>query len=126
MMKYLIVLLFSVCLINSYCSAQKPIRPEGGTVKPPPPPPPPSPKTIDVIFLPTDTCNLSINKVGGGKVGSGITVIKNSPSTIKLPLGNYSLLFESLETGKIIKDRSFRLTRDSVVDGKYNYPVTFK
>ena len=54
-------------------------------------------------------------------------IFKNSPTTIKLPFGNYSLLFESLETGKIIKDRSFRLTKDSARDGKYSYPaVTFQ
>jgi hypothetical protein len=123
-MKHLIVLLFLLCSIASYCSAQ--VLP--GSDDPPPrsSTPIPAVRTIAVIFLPTDTCNLSINKVGGGKVGSGITVIKNSPTTIKLPLGNYSLLFESLETGKTIKDRSFRLTKDSVVDGKYSYPVTFK
>src|SRR4051812_38481734 len=123
-MKQLIVLLFSLCSIASYCSAQ--VIP--GSDDPPPRSSNRSPavKTIAVIFIPTDTCNLSLNKVGGGKTISGQIVNKNSPTTIKLPLGNYSLLFESLETGKIIKDRSFRLTRDSVTDGAYSYPVTFK
>jgi len=125
-MKYLIVLLFSACLITSYCTAQAPHRPNNKPTPTPPLPPPTSAKKIDVIFLPTDTCSLSINDVGGKKIVSGTTINKNSPQTIKLALGNYSLLFESLETGKIIKDRSFRLANDSLVDGKYSYPVTFK
>jgi hypothetical protein len=123
-MKHLIVLLFSACLITSYCSAQVVEHHDKPTPTTPHSPPPV--RTIAVEFIPTDTCNLSINDVGGKKIVSGITVNKNSPKAVTLPLGNYSLLFESLETGKIIKDRSFRLTRDSVVDGKYSYPVTFK
>lgn len=125
-MKHLIVLLASACLITSYCSAQV-VDDDNNhshdnmshtTSRIP---------KIDVTFIPTDTCSLSINKVGGGLIVSGRTVNKNSPTIITLSLGNYSLLFESLETGKIIKDRSFRLTRDSVKGRTYSYPaVTFK
>src|SRR5690242_14311676 len=126
-MKHLIVSLFSACLITSYCSAQVPPGEEPGgkstttththshTETPA--------KGIAVEFIPTDTCYLSISKIGGGKTGSGQIINKNSPTTIQLSSGNYSLLFESLETGKIIKDRSFRLTKDSVKGGKYSYPV---
>jgi hypothetical protein len=132
-MKHFIVLFLLGCLVTSYCSAQKPgvltggdkndkggkSTPKGTSSRP----------AFDVIFLPTDTCNLSINEVEEGKIGKIVkatTVNKNNPTIIQLSSGNYSLLFESLETGKIIKDRSFRFTKDSVRDGKYSYPVTFK
>lgn len=113
-MKYLIVLLFLSCLITSYSSAQiiedEPVVNERVRIV----------STIAVTFIPNDTCNLFINGKDFGEIA------KNRPRTIRLPLGNHRLFFESLETGESIKKRSFRLTRDSLAGGRYIYPVTFK
>lgn len=119
-MKHLIALLFLSCLIISYCSAQSTeelIGPRAGTgarsgesnrtVN-----------TIAVTFIADDTCNLTIDYRDYGKF------VKNT--IVRLPLGNHRLFFESLETGKTIRDRSFRLTRDRLTGGTYNYPVSFK
>lgn len=115
-MKHLIIILFLGCLITSYCSAQVIIpdhqRPHID--------PPPQEFKVAVTFIPNDTCNLKINGI------DRVKIVKNSPQTIWLPLGNYRLFFESLETGETINKRSFRLNRDSITGGKYTYQVTFK
>ena len=115
-MKQFIILLFFSCLIASYCPAQviqsdEPDKHTGVI-------PPRQALLVAVTFATDDTCNLTINNKDYKEVA------KNK--IVKLPLGNYRLFFESLETGKIIRDRSFRLTREMVTGGKYTYPVIFK
>ncbi len=112
-MKHLIILFFLVCLVTSFCSAQSPIDLTGKLPKPVS-----KIGTIAVTFISNDTCNLVIDGNDYGKIVND--------KTIKLQLGNYKLIFESLETGKTIKDRAFRLTKDKVKGGTYSYPVTFK
>src|SRR5687767_14729401 len=110
-MKCLILTFISAFLITSYTLAQE-IRDEDNPVIERPNPRVARTNTIvDVTFLPTDTCNLRINGKDYGQI------VKSK--TIKLPLGSYRLFFESLETGETLKKRSFRLTRDSLTNGKY-------
>lgn len=114
-MKHSIILLLLGCLATSYCSAQ---------ALPPDPvvqgPRPPKETKFAVTFISSDTCSLRINGTDYGEID------KNSPKTIALPVGNHRFFFESLETGETIRKRSFRLTRDSLRDGKYTYQVVFK
>jgi len=120
-MKHLIILSFLACLITSYCSAQE--LPTDEPAKEPRNPTRPvrTTSTFAVTFIAgSDTCNLRINGMDYGEIA------RNSSKTIKLPLGNYRLFFESLETGKTMKERSFRLTRDKLTGGAYTYPVAFK
>jgi hypothetical protein len=114
-MKRLIILLLAICLINSYSSGQDlptnntPIKKSAAK------------RTIQkypVTFTANDTCNLRINGEDHGEIMKS--------KTIQLPLGFYKLFFESLETGETIKKRFFRLTRDSLTDGKYTFAVKFR
>jgi hypothetical protein len=118
-MKCLIVTFISACLISSYTLAQE-IRDEDTprTERRNPPVAARTNTIVDVTFLPTDTCNLRINGKDYGQI------VKSK--TIRLPLGNYKFFFESLETGETLKKRSFRLTRDSLSNGKYTLPVRFR
>lgn len=75
---------------------------------------------IAVTFNASDSCNLRINGKDYGDI------VKNKSKTIMLALGSYKMSFESLETGEVIINRSFRLLRDSVKSGRYAYPVAFK
>jgi hypothetical protein len=79
---------------------------------------PPRRTLVTVTFVTADTCNVTINNQDYGNF------VKSK--TLKLALGNYKLFFESLENGKTTIDRSFRLTRDKVTGGTFNYVVTFK
>jgi hypothetical protein len=116
MKKRLIIILFLFLLITGYSSAQPPPLETS-------PPAPKKSKTIRpvstfaVTFLPTDTCILKIDGEERGEI------VKSK--TIKLPLNTYRLFFESLETGETVKKRFFRLTRDSLKDGKYTFVVVF-
>jgi hypothetical protein len=113
-MRPIIITFLLTYLIIPCCSAQpEPSEDVERRSKPRPPT-----TTISVVFIANDTCNLVIN---GRNYG-----IKNSPVTIKLPAGSHRLLFESLETGETIIRRSFRLTKDSAVGGRYTYTVMFK
>jgi hypothetical protein len=119
-MKHLIILLFLGFLVTSYCTAQSPeeltgLRPAAAVRNRAPVR---AVGMITVTFITNDTCNL---KIGDADYGEFV-----NNKTIKLPLGNYRLSFESLETGETINKRSFRLTRDSITGGKYTYQVTFK
>lgn len=121
MMKHLIILSFVACFITSYGSAQEIPTDEPAKEPRTSTQPVRAINTFAVTFIASsDTCNLRINGMDYGEIA------KNSSKTIKLPLGNYRLFFESLETGKTMKERSFRLTRDKVTGGTYTYPVTFK
>ena len=115
-MKPFFIFLFFSCLIASYCSAQ----PLGANEPDRSIKPKPSPQTllVAVTFVTDDTCNLVINNKDYKEV------VKNK--IVNLPLGNHKLFFESLETGKIIRNRSFRLTKDKITGGKYTYPIIFK
>ena len=113
-MRPIIITFLLTYLIIPCCSAQP--EPSEDVVRPGKPKP--SPNTVSVVFISNDTCNLKIN-------GRDYR-IKNSPVTIKLPAGSHRLLFESLETGETIIRRSFRLTKDSAVGGRYTYNVMFK
>lgn len=118
-MKHFILLLLVGFSTMDYCSAQPP--PDDDDVRPNPPGrnPPRTPQYA-IEFVPNDTCNLIINGTDYGKIG------RSSRKILKLRPGSYMLLFESLETGEIIRNRSFRLNSDSLTDGKYIYTVTFK
>jgi hypothetical protein len=115
-MKCLIILFFATCLTNSYCSAQD------LELKTNVPKKKPQMKkfvqTYAVTFTTNDTCTLKIDGEDRGEI------VKSE--TIKLPLGTYRLFFESLETGEAIKKRVFRLTKDSLTDGKYTLAVMFR
>lgn len=119
-MKHLILSFFSACLVTFYCSGQE--IPEGDVApakRPSDSKPTARPiSTIAVTFLSNDTCNLIINTKNYGEI------VKSK--TVNLPLGNYKLFFESLETGETIKKRSFRLTKDSLTGGRYTFPINFK
>lgn len=114
-MKHLILFLFLGSLSYSYCSAQVLESADIETVNNPRPP---KQTLVTVTFIADDTCNVTIDYKDHGKF------VKNK--MVRLPLGNHRLFFESLETGKTVRDRSFRLTRDRVTGGTYSYPVTFK
>lgn len=121
-MKQLVISAFLSFLITAYCSAQRPVDITPPTTRPtsPPRPRPPSTpaSTITVTFNSDDTCNVSINGKDYGEFAT--------KKTISLPYGSYKLFFESLETGKIIKNPNFQLVRDSITGRTYKYSVTFE
>jgi hypothetical protein len=106
----LVILSFLCCLITSYSSAQEVVVKRRLPVKI-------EPMKYAVTFVTDDTCYLRINEGENNKIVQS--------KTIKLPLGNYRLLFESWETGKTIRERSFLLTMDSLRGGTYTYQVNF-
>lgn len=71
-----------------------------------------------VTFITDDTCYMSIDDKS----------YKEFPKTkvVELAVGRHRLFFESLETGRTVRDRAFFITREMLASGKYDYVIKLK